>query len=236
MLSIWVLLLVPLSQPCSSTAFPFTDQLRFLTQQLTYRIVVQIIYRTEHNNLIPCGFTSRSCSSTRRCSVMFSLDTNRSMGSIRSSTSGTGSPQLCASFHSSSSDPDIDGRCHQQPCSSLLFRNLLIVFTEFIKSFLKYILCLMLIFQVVTAMLQDHCTIFYKGFRKTPILFILIHATNIPVTLRPPDVLPQPYPSGRGLARLPQNTSVVILITRDQMHMKNGILSDQPLHRYSARY
>ena len=76
----------------------------------------------------------------------------------------------------------------------IIFRNLLIVFTEFIKSFLKYILCLMLIFQVVTAMLQDHCTIFYKGFRKTPILFILIHATNIPVTLRPPDVLPQPYP------------------------------------------
>ena len=34
MLSIWVLFLVPLSQPCSSTAFPFTDQLRFLTQQL----------------------------------------------------------------------------------------------------------------------------------------------------------------------------------------------------------
>lgn len=103
-------------------------------------------------------------------------------------------PQPCASFHSSSSDPDTDGTLSPAAMFWSSLQEPSHVFTEFIKSFLKYILCLMLIFQVVTAMLQDHCTIFYKGFRKTPILFILIHATNIPVILRPPDVLPQPCP------------------------------------------
>lgn len=103
-------------------------------------------------------------------------------------------PQPCASFHSSSSDPDTDGTLSpaamfwsslQEPSHS--FRRIYKKFPEEHPLPHAYL-------SGSHSNALRYCTIFYKGFRKTPILFILIHATNIPVTLRPPDVLPQPCP------------------------------------------